>query len=78
MPSLDLVAEHAIHEPVLLDDAQPAELLAHNVQRVHGPAAAGDVLDFEPCRRELRQDEVVDFGFAFGQMRGGREGGGVV
>lgn len=50
MPPFDLLLQHLIDQPVLLDDAQALELGAHNVERVHTAAAARDVLDFEFSR----------------------------
>lgn len=45
MPPLDLLFQHLIHHLVLLNDAQPLELLALNLQRIHGPTPTADILN---------------------------------
>jgi hypothetical protein len=44
MPLRDLLLEHLVHQLVLLDHCQALEFRRFNVQRVHGPATAADVL----------------------------------
>jgi hypothetical protein len=44
MPLRDLLLEHLVHKLVLFDHCQALEFRRFNVQRVHGPATAADVL----------------------------------
>lgn len=55
MPALDIVGEDLIDELVLLDHRQPREARRDDVERVHGAAAAADVLDLVvvACQRAL-------------------------
>ena len=45
MPPLNLLFQHLIHHLVLLNDAQAFELLALNLQLIHGSTPTADIFD---------------------------------
>jgi hypothetical protein len=50
MPALNFVLQHLIYQLVLLYDRQALELGRFDLDRVHGPTAAADVLDlYQTC-----------------------------
>lgn len=63
MPFLDLLAEHLVYQSVLFDDGKACELLRHDIEREHGSAATGDVLDFELGWFEVSDQDVEDAAF---------------
>ena len=51
MPPANLLPQHPIHQPMLLDHAQASEMRRGDVDGVHAAAAAGDVLDLDRVER---------------------------
>lgn len=55
MPALDFVFQHFIDHLVLLDDRQAFELGGLDLDGIHGPAAAADILYLCPtCQQSFK------------------------
>lgn len=48
MPLLHLLTQHLVHKSMLLDDREALKLLRDNVERIHGSASAGNILNLQP------------------------------
>lgn len=73
MPTLDLLAQHLVHQPLLLQHAQPLEAPTHHVDGVHAAAAARDVLHLQPLGLERLAQLLEDGALGVVEVLGRRE-----
>lgn len=76
MPPFHQVPEHRVDHALLLEHVGAAKLLRADLDSVHGPAAARDVLHNQLDGTELCHEAVPDHGLGVVEEVGLLEGGG--
>lgn len=78
MPPFDLLSQHFVDQPLLLQHTQPPKLLAHNINPVHAPTPSRDIRHLQLRAFQLRHEHLPYLPLFLIEMRRRCEGGGCV